>query len=1106
MKKLLLLFTLFFSISVAISQNFNQPTIYNNACDANNDGIASFSIAEISFEILENYNENVYTITHHETSTDAEMGVNPLPDTYTNISPNTQTIYTRITENATGTVSFFSYQLHVNPSPIVYDQTMTICDNDNIPNDGVMFIDLGPISQTIWQSNQPGAANLMLTYYFTFSDADAGVNQIGPSGFTNTTPFSQIIYVRAQNPETGCYSIASVNFYILSCSSSCEAPTNVIASQITATTALISWTSNTGASSWSIDVTHNGINTVNISTSQNPFLMAVDCNALYTIKVNASCSSGPSAYSEAYTFVTPSCNPSAGQPTDMRQCSDTSTASFDLTTNTPIILSTLNPVDYTITYYTSETDAGSATAPIANPTNFAGVNGAVIYVRLENNTTHEYQILTFSLWVDSFSSTVIPLTDIDQCDDNNDSLVVFNLGVNLAQLNSPNGFLFYTSLANAQNQTAPIANPSAFTIGVQTPETVLFVRESVPNGCDNIYSFSARTHALCNLASVCANANPLCGALGSPFANTHQSASAETGNDYGCLGSQPNPTWFYLPVSGNGTINLKIEQNSLINFTGTGLDVDYIVYGPFDNPVAPCSGLLTAANTVSCSYSINFVEYPVIPNAVAGQYYLIMVTNYSNNAGFIKITEMPTTVGSINCSGLRLNAFLDSNNNGTQESGESNFPLGQFTYEINHSGSIHDITSPSGVYNIYDLNASNSYDLSYAIDPNYASLYNVSTASFSGIHVTGSGMTVYNFPVTVVQTYNDLAVNIVPLNSPRPGFTYQNKIVYTNNGNQTITSGTVTFNIDPQVTIVSNSQSGTTSTTNGFTYNFTNLLPFESRSMTVVMQVPTIPTVAIGGLLVNTASVAPLTDDVVPINNSASMTQIITGSYDPNDKMESHGGKILYSSFTSDDYLLYTIHFENTGTASAVNVRVNDVLDSRLDENSIKMINASHPYILDRLNNVLNWKFENIQLPVSVDNSTIGKGYVSFKIKPKSGYSVGDIIPNTASIYFDFNPAIVTNTFNTEFVAQLGLNQFENGDFVFYPNPVSDRVTISLKNNGTITTILVYDVLGKVIASQKPSGSVSSQTVDLSSIAKGVYLLEVTSDSNLKVIKKLLVE
>ncbi|MBP6557987.1 MAG: T9SS type A sorting domain-containing protein, partial [Flavobacterium sp.] len=284
------------------------------------------------------------------------------------------------------------------------------------------------------------------------------------------------------------------------------------------------------------------------------------------------------------------------------------------------------------------------------------------------------------------------------------------------------------------------------------------------------------------------------------------------------------------------------------------------------------------------------------------------------------------------------------------------------------------------------------------------------------------------------------------------------------------------------------------------------LLPFESREMTVNMQVPNIPTVTIGGLLTNTASIVPLTGDVVPTNNSTTNTQIIIGAYDPNDKMEAHGEQILHSTFNADDYLTYTIRFENTGTVSAINVRVNDVLDADLDESTIRMVSASHPYIMDRVGSNVNWIFDDIQLPPSVADTNIGKGYITFQIKPTAGYAVGDIIPNTASIYFDFNPAIVTNTFNTEFVQQLGVGEFENANFVFYPNPVNDIVTIQVKNEGTIANIAVYDVSGKIIMAQKSTTVLSVQTLDLSSVSKGMYLLEVTTDTNLKVVKKLIVE
>ena len=549
-----------------------------------------------------------------------------------------------------------------------------------------------------------------------------------------------------------------------------------------------------------------------------------------------------------------------------------------------------------------------------------------------------------------------------------------------------------------------------------------------------------------------------------------------------------------------------IQQSTVPNVSVPNLDADYVVFGPFTDPLTPCNGQLTPNYIVSCSYSAAATENVVISNAVSGQYYLLMVTNFSNQSGYIKISDVSGSTGAIDCSGLRLNAFLDVNNNGTQDNGEQNFPLGQFTYELNNNGNIHNIVSPTGSYAIYDTNGSNSYDLSYAIDPNYLTSYSISTASYSNVQVViGGGLQTYNFPITVTQPYNDLAVSIVPVNAPRPGFTYMNKIVYTNNGNQTITSGTVTFNHDPLVAIVTNTQTGTSPITNGFTYNFSNLLPFESREMIVTLQVPTIPTVALGGLLTNTASIVPLTGDVVPENNSAVNTQIIIGAYDPNDKMEAHGERILYTAFSTNDYLTYTIRFENTGTANAENVRVNDILDAGLDANTIRMVSASHSYVMDRVGNQVNWIFEDIQLPPSVANTNIGKGYITFQIKPLSGFAVGDIIPNTASIYFDFNPPIITNTFNTEFVQQLGVDEFENNDFVFYPNPVSDWLTISVRGNANIAGVTVYDILGKMVFTQQVS-NLSTQTIDLSAVSKGMYLIEVTTDTNHKVIKKLIVD
>lgn len=1103
MKKLLLVLALFFSTSILVAQTFNQPAQFNNVCDDDNDGIAAFWLGEISFEILGNLNSQDYVITHHETQADAAAGVNALSSPYLNINPTPQIIFARIVEVATNEVTILTYNLSVNPIPETPTVTVTNCANVTT---SFPCWDLTTVIPQILN----GDPSLSVSFFTTEFDAQANVNQIANSNcFISpvAAPTQPPIFYRVEFSDTGCFAIGIVELVTITCENpNCPAPTSFFIDSTTSDSITLDWAQSAGATSYTVTYSVNGgplqtLTTQMVSSVTIPNLL---CGSIYVFSVSANCgNNGVSASSASITYTTMACAPQPGQPINISVCGDGPQACFDLTQNDYYIMGNLNPSEYTITYHLTQADAENDVAAISTPANHCAQHGAIIYARLENNTTQEYQFFAFALIVENYFNTVMPLPSMQQCDDNNDGIVTFNLTTIEAALNSNNVVEYYPSLSNAQNQVVPFANPSQLNLSTQNLSTMVFAREIIPNGCDQIYSFELLAYPNCNLAYTCSQANSLCNALGVPFANTVNVNGSGAAN---CLGTTPNPTWFFLPVSQAGNITFQVNQ---VSINGQPLDVDYIMYGPFTSPTAACGNQsMLLSNVVSCSYSAAAVEYPFIPNALPGQYYLLMVTNFSNNPGLITITETNTSnTGAIDCSGLRLNAFLDVNSNGTQDTGEQNFPLGQFNYEVNNNGNVHNIVSPTGVYNIYDTNGSNSYDLSFTLDPNYAASYTVTTASYSNVNVIiGGGMQVYNFPVTVTQTYNDLAVHIIPINSPRPGFTYMNKIVYANNGNQTIASGTVTFNHDPLVSIVGNSQSGTTPITNGFTYNFANLLPFESRQIIVTMQVPTLPTVNIGGLLTNTASIIPLTGDVVPANNSAANTQIIIGAYDPNDKMEAHGEQILHAAFTPNDYLTYTIRFENTGTASAINVRVNDVLNAQLDASSIRMVSASHPYIMDRVGNNVNWLFDNIMLPPSVANTNIGKGYITFQVKPMSGYAVGDIIPNTASIYFDFNPPIITNTFNTEFVQQLGLGEFENADFIFYPNPVSDIVTIQLRNEGTIANIAVYDVSGKMIMAQKPTNALSIQTLNLSSVSKGMYLLEVTTDTNLKVVKKLIVE
>ena len=125
----------------------------------------------------------------------------------------------------------------------------------------------------------------------------------------------------------------------------------------------------------------------------------------------------------------------------------------------------------------------------------------------------------------------------------------------------------------------------------------------------------------------------------------------------------PNPTYYYLQIQNSGSISINISQTST---TGNPLDVDFIVWGPFNSLNASCTGL-SAANIVDCSYSIAAVEVADIPAATAGQFYLFLVTNFSDQPGTITYQQTGGT-GSSNCN---IVCTLSAANNGPVCSGGS---------------------------------------------------------------------------------------------------------------------------------------------------------------------------------------------------------------------------------------------------------------------------------------------------------------------------------------------------------------------------------------------------------------------------------------------------
>lgn len=786
-----------------------------------------------------------------------------------------------------------------------------------------------------------------------------------------------------------------------------------------------------------------------------------------------------------------------GAPSHLYACTDTEDVCFDMTPNYYAVLANLDPEVYQVTFHPTNDDAENNTNVIADIANYCvpfTINNTPMFIRLTNTENGEYSVSTFTLVGQQYQLANFQLQSLTQCDEDNDGWVEFNLTVAEMQLGN-NPIAYYATSQDADAQVNPILNPAAYPVLATNIMTAVFVREIIEGDCDIVHSLPITPMANCNSASSCMGANALCNSLGMPFQNT---VNVPNPGEFGCLGSAFNPTWFYIPVSISGSLLFEIIQG--VTMGTANLDVDYVCYGPFTDPHAACLSMLTPNNIVGCSYSSAAIETLNIPNAVAGQYYILMVTNYSNQPGYITISPLGGS-GQIDCTGMLFTAFLDSNNNGLQDAGEANFNLGNFTYEKNDDGVVHHYSSQNGQMTLYEMNAANTYDVSFNIDPAYASYYDLATPTMQDVSITpGSGTVAYVFPVTVVNTYQDLAISIVAQQQPNPGFPYYLMISYTNMGNTPVASATVSFANDPLTSILAVSES-VTSTPYGFTYNVTDLQPYETRVIYVTLQTPPIPAVELGDLITNSAAILPIEGDAIPENNEAVCTQVVVGSYDPNDKMESRGRYIDINEFGADDYLYYTIRFENTGTAPALNIRINDVLDHSLDASSIRVVAASHDYEMDRVENIVNWKFNQIMLPPVLVDPDGAQGFVHFKVKPLPGFAAGDIIPNTAAIYFDFNPPIITNTFLSEFSDQLRVVDQPNDKFVVYPNPANSHINIMTTDGVEISSVKIYDVTGKIIFNTNDGRE--NNYIDVSSISSGLYLLEIRDNSGRKATKRI---
>jgi uncharacterized repeat protein (TIGR01451 family) len=354
-----------------------------------------------------------------------------------------------------------------------------------------------------------------------------------------------------------------------------------------------------------------------------------------------------------------------------------------------------------------------------------------------------------------------------------------------------------------------------------------------------------------------------------------------------------------------------------------------------------------------------------------------------------------------------------------------------------------------------------------------------------------------NFCVTANGAHADIEIVIVPIAPARPGFNAIYKIIYKNKGSQML-SGNIDFNYDDSVLdYVSTSVVPSDQNTGNINWNYSNLLPFESRSIVVQLNVNNqteTPAVNIGDVLNFSATINPISGDEMPVDNEFNYAQTVVGSFDPNNKECLEGDSVSTSKI--GEYLHYVVNFENTGTASAQNVVVRDVIDTaKFDINSLQVLDTSHPVSTKVTGNKVEFIFQDINLAANA------YGDVVFKIKSKSNLVNGDVVTNKADIFFDYNFPVATNLASTVFQT-LGVDSFQlDGNVSICPNPSYDFVNI--KSKSRIKLLQLFDVQGRLIET-KIVNELNSK-IDLSNNSKGVYFLKIEADNGVfseKIIKE----
>jgi uncharacterized repeat protein (TIGR01451 family) len=250
----------------------------------------------------------------------------------------------------------------------------------------------------------------------------------------------------------------------------------------------------------------------------------------------------------------------------------------------------------------------------------------------------------------------------------------------------------------------------------------------------------------------------------------------------------------------------------------------------------------------------------------------------------------------------------------------------------------------------------------------------------------------------------------------------------------------------------------------------------------------------------------PVSGDADSLNNDKIYYFIVTGSYDPNIKEVYPQGTGANGYIANNQKMTYTVRFQNTGTAEALDVTILDTLSSNLNLQSVRIVGSSDTVSLYLLTgNVLAFLFKDINLPDSTTNEPASHGYVIFEADQAPNLPPFTQIINTAAIYFDYNAPVMTNIILNTIESPVVVEQLSpvNNQFTIYPNPAINSFTIKNISQDENSLLQILNPLGEIVYSKKLIGK--SEYAIHHHFSKGIYFVRLSSPKK-RMFQKLIIE